>query len=273
MAGIENYALFIALVISIVLGQGTSQTISRATKGNTSGFVDSSTSRNSISEYNSGSYKNFKFNPTFNRTRVAKDGTKRLSRYYSRLLKRLEKSAAKDRSARLTSKWKSIAIALNESYMAEEGAVIYHQADDHWRYCGWVQVEHSFLPTSDPIKMCASLKAFGLPEVTRAPVPFEDYIPDDSVKGLRKQAVAMLRGKAIGGVSRRFHGYYGGRACGGGAHGPGAHCVDLFRMATDEYEERCKKSEIGSFFKPTTKRNEQSLISSILYFCSSPLDS
>lgn len=183
--------------------------------------------------YNSGTYENFRFNKLFNKTRALVDDTDNISSYYSWFVRYLcNKAEAGDMSYKVEEYWKPIAFALRESYRYERGAVIYNNRTGKWMYCGWIIIPYSFYPRWGPLKICAGLTASGLPEIQRAPVPFEDYIPEDAVTELREHAIQVLKNTDERVVTREVNEKYKNDLSGG-------LYIDLFQLATDSYEKRC----------------------------------
>lgn len=132
--------------------------------------------------YNCNSYIEYTFNSFFNQTAFIAP-PHWLFVFAKQNIELLLHAASKSEIGLLLKyKWDNFVASFLNCFEADEGAIFFDEHEEIWMFCGWVR---------DPIfnryslKICNELEAFGMEEPAREPVPFKDYIPNDSADSLR----------------------------------------------------------------------------------------
>lgn len=143
---------------------------------------------------NERTYTEFTFNGEFNTTK--KDEVH--ESIYSTYSKVLKYFARKSDEGMLTKAemrlWQPVLNAMYAAFEEERGVVVYDSDIGAWLFCGWIDMSRTFVPVRGKyMRLCLPVTSCGLSSIARQPKQYHDYVPQDSIRSLRKQAYEMYR--------------------------------------------------------------------------------
>lgn len=144
-------------------------------------------------DLNSAMYSSFTFNQDFAELAEQDAPTGYYTQYSAEIKTLMSAAAAGTLTVYQLEKWQPVATALAQCYAEEEGAIFYDSLYfQDWRFCGFADLENTFVGNSKPFRVCGPLQAFGLSPISRPAVKGLDYLQSPSDL-LTAQALPSLR--------------------------------------------------------------------------------